>query len=144
MDYYICSTEDGPRLVGTQADAKALDPEYQDHAVPTDKYGLMGYLNNIFAEKEPDDVPIEDERFGAPPEEAPIPAPAEDKISEWRERSYDMIEIEQIIHDTPDDQSYFLDNLEQCIQLRRNEIVAKSEQEPKKVDPPKRRRKLPE
>lgn len=44
MDYYKLS--DGT-LVGTQADARKSGQKWEPHAVPTDKMGLMEYLNRL-------------------------------------------------------------------------------------------------
>jgi hypothetical protein len=77
MNFYLCSTDKGQRLAGTQADAKALDPRFKSHEVPTDKPGLMGYINSLFsalanvASAAAPAQPVEE----AAPVAAPAPAP---------------------------------------------------------------------
>ncbi len=47
MQFYLCQTPEGEQLAPTQADAKALDPKFVPHEVPTDKPGLQGYINTL-------------------------------------------------------------------------------------------------
>lgn len=46
MIFYLCNNL---TLVGTQAEAKALDKNFVQVDVPTDKAGLMTYINDIKA-----------------------------------------------------------------------------------------------
>lgn len=46
MKFYFCNKK---QLVGTQAEAKKLDPDYTETEVPTDKQGLMDYINDLLA-----------------------------------------------------------------------------------------------
>lgn len=48
MKAYLCNTPNGKRVAGTQADAKALDKGFKEHEVPTDKAGLLEYINDLF------------------------------------------------------------------------------------------------
>ena len=43
MKFYMAAG----RLAGTQADAKDRDPKFVQHDVPTDKEGLMEYVNGL-------------------------------------------------------------------------------------------------
>ena len=43
MIFYLA----GGKLAPTQAEAKAIDPNFVQHDVPTDKPGLMAYINNL-------------------------------------------------------------------------------------------------
>lgn len=47
MQFYLCQTAEGEQLAPTQAEAKALDPKFVPHEVPTDKPGLQGYINTL-------------------------------------------------------------------------------------------------
>lgn len=49
MKFYLCKTPDGPRLAGTQADAKALDKNFETVEWATDKDALMERFNDMFA-----------------------------------------------------------------------------------------------
>lgn len=49
MIFYLCN---GNQLAGTQADAKALDRDFIQVDVPTDKAGLMAYINELMARLE--------------------------------------------------------------------------------------------
>jgi hypothetical protein len=48
MIFYLCKTQAGQRLAGTQADAKALDRKFEQVDVPTDKAGLIGFINRLY------------------------------------------------------------------------------------------------
>lgn len=48
MIFYLCN---GQELVGTQAEAKAIDKNFVQVDVPTDKAGLMAYLNPLLADQ---------------------------------------------------------------------------------------------
>ena len=48
MQFYLCEVKDGVQLAGTQADAKTLDRGFTPVDVPTDKAGLMAYVNRLF------------------------------------------------------------------------------------------------
>lgn len=61
MKYYLANGQ----YVGTQADAKKLDPNFQTVEVPQDKEGLMGYLNSL--------VSYQAEIEVAPDESPPLP-----------------------------------------------------------------------
>lgn len=65
MIFYLVKNQ----LVGTQAEAKAIARNYVSHEIPTDKAGLMAYVNDLLSrsgtpEPEPVDVP---EREPDPP-----------------------------------------------------------------------------
>lgn len=46
MIFYLCN---GNQLAGTQADARQLDRNFVQVDVPTDKAGLMAYINELMA-----------------------------------------------------------------------------------------------
>jgi hypothetical protein len=46
----------GNQLAGTQADAKALDKDFTQIDIPTDKLGLMSYINDIMRVKDSQSV----------------------------------------------------------------------------------------
>lgn len=77
MKYYLA----GDQLVATQAEAKASGKPFALHDVPTDKDGLMAYVNKLRAENAElksgyrGGVPVGDE---PPPAPAPPAAPAID------------------------------------------------------------------
>ena len=48
MIFYLCQSEFGPCLAGTQADAKVLDRKFVQVDVPTDKQGLMDFINCLY------------------------------------------------------------------------------------------------
>ena len=50
MNFYMCQTAQGPRLAGTQADARALDKGFKEHVVPDDKAGRMAYVNALLTQ----------------------------------------------------------------------------------------------
>lgn len=50
MKFYLCQTPAGPRLAGTQADAKALDKNFTTVDWATDKDALMERFNDLFAQ----------------------------------------------------------------------------------------------
>ena len=47
MKFYKVQTEEGPQLVGTQAEVKALKQPLVIEEVPTDKDGLAAYVNKL-------------------------------------------------------------------------------------------------
>lgn len=49
MIFYLA----GGKLAPTQAEAKAIDPNFVQHDVPTDKPGLMAYINNLMQAASP-------------------------------------------------------------------------------------------
>lgn len=53
MIYYLCQTPDGPQLAGTQIDAKALDRNYEQVDLATDKAGYMAYVNSLLRTSTP-------------------------------------------------------------------------------------------
>jgi hypothetical protein len=70
MKFYLCKTAAGPRLAGTQADAKALDKNFETVEWATDKDALMERFNDMFAQingdfaAEPEQLqPINEGRF---------------------------------------------------------------------------------
>lgn len=65
MIFYLCN---GDQLAGTQADAKALDPSFTQVDIPTDKAGLMAYVNELLATPKSEPVP-------PPPPPAPVQIP---------------------------------------------------------------------
>lgn len=80
MIFYLCQSEFGPCLAGTQAEAKALDRKYVQHDVPTDKAGLMVYINNLMSDGEQRggpvrgvDGPFDMDDAGQPITDAPEP-----------------------------------------------------------------------
>jgi hypothetical protein len=86
MDYYKLA--DGT-LVGTQADARASKQKWEWHAVPTDKLGLMDYLNaRKIAAGEPST-----RDFAQAARELPSPAPltALEVVSVARDRSLERL-----------------------------------------------------
>jgi hypothetical protein len=50
MKFYLCQTPLGPQLAGTQADAKALDKNFETVEWATDKDALMERFNDLFAQ----------------------------------------------------------------------------------------------
>lgn len=63
MIFYLCN---GDTLAPTQADARKLDPNFEQVDIPTDKGGLMSYLNNILAGNAHDDTIVEETTGPAP------------------------------------------------------------------------------
>jgi hypothetical protein len=53
MIFYLVN---GNQLAGTQADAKALDKDFTQIDIPTDKLGLMSYINDIMRVKDSQNV----------------------------------------------------------------------------------------
>lgn len=49
MKFYEVETDEGPRLVGTQLDAKKFTKHARTVEIPTDKEGLMKYVNELRA-----------------------------------------------------------------------------------------------
>lgn len=50
MQFYLCKKANGAtELAPTQADAKAIDRNFKAVDVPTDKAGLMQFINNLYA-----------------------------------------------------------------------------------------------
>lgn len=73
MKFYLCKTTAGPRLVGTQADAKALDKNFETVEWATDKDALMERFNDMFAQINGGDAteserlqPVEEDDFDRP------------------------------------------------------------------------------
>lgn len=65
MIFYIATDADGQRhLVGTQADARAIDRNFVQVDIPTDKAGLRGYIQDLLTE-------IDELRLGAGRETTP-------------------------------------------------------------------------
>lgn len=50
MKFYRAQTEGGPRLESTQAEAKALDPNFERIDIPTDHDGLKAYVQALWDE----------------------------------------------------------------------------------------------
>lgn len=51
MIFYLSVNEEGhTKIAGTQAEAKAINPEYSQIEVPTDKTGLMGWIQQMLDE----------------------------------------------------------------------------------------------
>lgn len=50
MKFYRANTEGGPRLESTQAEAKALDPNFERIDIPTDHDGLKAYVQALWDE----------------------------------------------------------------------------------------------
>lgn len=76
MIFYLCQTEDGPQLAGTQADAKALDRNYEQVDLATDKAGYMAYVNILLRTSTPASAPepyVEQDEEGEPRLVAPEP-----------------------------------------------------------------------
>lgn len=73
MIFYLCR---GNELAPTQADAKKLDPDFVQIDIPTDKNGLMAFVNNLYQRELP-------EREENPPVVPlpPPPLPAREPVS---------------------------------------------------------------
>lgn len=92
MIFYLCN---GNELVGTQADAKALDRDYTQVDVPTDKAGLMAYVNTLLALPTPE--PVED-RPPPPPTPPPVQAPSYTEVSLKIEEVFENLPLAQQLH----------------------------------------------
>lgn len=64
MIFYLANNQ----LAGTQAEAKALDKNFEQVDVPTDKPGLMAYINELMGREHPQQV----EEFVPSPPPAPV------------------------------------------------------------------------
>lgn len=50
MKFYRATTESGPRIESTQAEAKALDPHFERIDIPTDHDGLKAFVQALWDE----------------------------------------------------------------------------------------------
>lgn len=94
MIFYLATEPGGrERIVGTQADARAVSPSFVQTDVPTDKAGLMAYVQDLMdkaaeapaPDPEPDAAPSEE---APPPPCPPVPPPVP-----YTQRSLDIDEI---------------------------------------------------
>ncbi|WP_037500621.1 hypothetical protein [Sphingomonas jaspsi] len=74
MIFYLCN---GNTLRGTQADAKAIDRDFEQIDIPTDKAGLMHFINGLYDQIGAASVENDFLSGGSAPEAAPraVPAP---------------------------------------------------------------------
>lgn len=128
LKFYLCQTSVGPQYVHLQADAKKTDPNYETVYVDTSKQALMDRLNHLIrgplqgiSLAEGDEDP--DEPYTAP---TPAPAPQTNlrspHVQERLQRIYDATGFEDFIWNIPDEEAFRLDNLENIIKERRDEI----------------------
>lgn len=89
MIFYVALDENGHRqLRGTQADARAVNKQFEQIDIPTDKAGIMAYVQELFSQVDGVPHPLvqmvqldeelglyDDEKVGEP-EPAPTPTPA--------------------------------------------------------------------
>lgn len=76
MIFYLTN---GSHLVGTQADARALDKDFVQLDIPVDKAGLMAFVNELY-----DRVTVREEP-DIKPDIAPEIIPLGQKIESWFE-----------------------------------------------------------
>ena len=84
MIFYLCN---GNELAGTQADAKKLDRDYVQHDVPTDKSGLMAYINKLMNETREDALGIGDDYSAGQPAEKGDDTPPADARESYTHQS---------------------------------------------------------
>jgi hypothetical protein len=131
MQFYLCDTPDGEQLAGTQADAKALDKGFKDHTVPTDKPGLMGYVNTLLKraaglDAEPANIETPIVRLLPRDPKVPNGCPACDRTPMGAKKvaqSATATEIEDRIFEL--DQDYLLRNIIAAAQDRLNDLQTK-------------------
>lgn len=76
MKFYEVESIEGPQLVSTQADVKALRQPVRAHEVPTDKDGLMAYINDLM-KRPPAPVQEQTEEVAAKPV---VAAPVQEQV----------------------------------------------------------------
>ena len=98
MIFYEAVDQEGyVHLVGTQADARAINKDFTQVDIPTDKTGLMNYVQQLL--RQIDDACV---RFTEREENPPVESVDPPKITE-REVSYTerSIEIDEIFQNLP-------------------------------------------
>lgn len=91
MIYYICHTDNGVVLETRQAEAKRLDPQYEQVDVPVDKNGLREFLEPILNRLTQIGEPEEQETSAL----EPIPAPISEPQIETKDRY--LVEREEFL-----------------------------------------------
>lgn len=98
MIFYLAN---GTTLCPTQADAKALDRNFVQHDIPTDKPGLMAYvqglLDQIHADDSPSVLPIANEivqRFVEP--DVPVATFNAERVEHWIFDQATSAEVERV------------------------------------------------
>ncbi len=124
MKFYLCQTAEGPRYARTQADAKALDKDFELVEYDTDQASLVQRFNDLLATHPrgappvitvPDDLDLSEEVIAAP---KPM------KIMEKkRDRLWDQIELEEHIFAIGPKDTGKLDAIERTVAARRDEIA---------------------
>lgn len=127
MKFYKCHTPEGLVYARTQADAKALDPNFDPEGVDiaTDQKSLTNFFNQLLQQGRRS-VPEAVEEGEAAMEDLPpppTPSPPKLKRPEVIERVYDQTGFEQFIWNIPDNEARRLDQLEAVIKERRDEIA---------------------
>lgn len=106
MIFYTAIAEDGTtQLRGTQADARAVNKQFEQIDIPTDKAGLMDFVQQLYAEIDElrrdiavevgaEPAPAPSAQPVAPP--APPPSPAEpDELPDEDEDKFDARILEE-------------------------------------------------
>lgn len=108
MIFYIATDENGQRqLRGTQADAKAVNKNFEQVDIPTDKTGLMAYIQDLFT-KIDGSAPVEAPEVEPSDGEAELPAepavrtpPVQPSYTEWSvkiEDAWDKLPLAHQLH----------------------------------------------
>jgi len=100
----LYKTPDG-QFHGTQADARKADRDFQQVEVPTDKAGLIAYLNGQSQRAvEPQPLPTQEQVF--------VPTPARETPVEKRMRHFEtMVQVEEYIQGADYDEARRIQSL---------------------------------
>lgn len=146
MKYYLCQTPNGPQLADTQANAKALDKNYQTVEIDFAKHPMMDHLNDLMRRAHANeggaatgltmvdrtgDTPVvrpatRDEADAILSAEIPQAGNAHRKPQQpsrdRAQRTWDQIELEEFIFAIPSKEAYRLDAIQSVIDARREEL----------------------
>lgn len=95
MIFYLCN---GNQLVGTQADAKPLDPDFVQIDVPTDKAGLMAYINTLLTDREVSAPEPPTEPAELPDREPEPPQPSYTELSVKIDEVFEELSLPHQLH----------------------------------------------
>lgn len=130
MKFYLCQTSDGPRYARTQADAKALDKNFELVEYPVDQGALVQRFNDLMASAPPEQafpsggvsgqvLDHDDEGQGVWVEPPVKPKKVEPPK---KDRLWDQIELEEHIFSIDHKNIGKLDAIERTVAARRSEI----------------------
>lgn len=132
MKFYLCQTGDGPLYARTQADAKALDKNFETVNHDTDQAALVERFNarfeegKVFATGAPVSVLVEgpdaEGLVWSEPEPAPKKKTKEPVRDEHGQRQWDAISIEEFMMDLPKKASHMLHGIIFTAQERLKEL----------------------